>query len=105
MYDVLIADPLASADIKFRTIYATRHLVILFEPSGKGHESGRGLDQLVGGLEGYWAEHCTAFRYIDDLVTTAESDIGENVCTMFANLRYKTFHRRTAGSVTGSPYL
>ncbi|QSG13544.1 ATPase involved in chromosome partitioning, ParAfamily (plasmid) [Halapricum desulfuricans] len=51
-YDTLIVDPPASADIKLHNaIHATRHLVIPFEPSGKGYESVQGLDQLVGGLE------------------------------------------------------
>ena len=51
-YDTLIIDPPASADIKLHNaIHATRHLVIPFEPSGKGYESVQGLDQLVGGLE------------------------------------------------------
>ena len=51
-YDTLIVDPLATADIKLHNaIHATRHLVIPFEPSGKGYESVQGLDQLVGGLE------------------------------------------------------
>lgn len=52
-YDTLIIDPPASADVKLHNaIHATRHLVIPFEPSGKGYESVQGLDQLVGGLEG-----------------------------------------------------
>ena len=51
-YDTLIIDPPASADVKLHNaIHATRHLVIPFEPSGKGYESVQGLDQLVGGLE------------------------------------------------------
>ncbi len=51
-YDTLIIDPPATADIKLHNaIHATRHLVIPFEPSGKGYESVQGLDQLVGGLE------------------------------------------------------
>ncbi|ACV49397.1 ParA family protein [Halomicrobium mukohataei] len=51
-YDTLIVDPPASADIKLHNaIHATRHVVIPFEPSGKGYESVQGLDQLVGGLE------------------------------------------------------
>ena len=51
-YDTLIVDPPATADVKLHNaIHATRHLVIPFEPSGKGYESVRGLDQLVGGLE------------------------------------------------------
>jgi len=51
-YDTLIIDPPASADVKLHNaIHATRHLVIPFEPSGKGYESVRGLDQLVSGLE------------------------------------------------------
>ena len=51
-YDTLIVDPPASADIKLHNaIHATRHLVIPFEPSGKGYESVQGLDQLVDGLE------------------------------------------------------
>lgn len=51
-YDTLIVDPPASADVKLHNaIHATRHLVIPFEPSGKGYESVQGLDQLVGGLE------------------------------------------------------
>jgi len=51
-YDTLIVDPPATADIKLHNaIHATRHLVIPFEPSGKGYESVQGLDQLVGGLE------------------------------------------------------
>jgi cellulose biosynthesis protein BcsQ len=51
-YDTLIIDPPASADIKLHNaIHATRHLVIPFEPSGKGYESVQGLDQLVTGLE------------------------------------------------------
>ena len=52
LYDTLIVDPPATADIKLHNaIHATRHLVIPFEPSGKGYESVQGLDQLVGGLE------------------------------------------------------
>ncbi|MFD1589367.1 ParA family protein [Halorientalis brevis] len=52
MYDTLIIDPPATADIKLHNaIHATRHLVIPFEPSGKGYESVQGLDQLVSGLE------------------------------------------------------
>lgn len=52
VYDTLIVDPPATADIKLHNaIHATRHLVIPFEPSGKGYESVQGLDQLVGGLE------------------------------------------------------
>jgi cellulose biosynthesis protein BcsQ len=51
-YDTLIVDPPASADSKLHNgIHATRHVVIPFEPSGKGYESVQGLDQLVGGLE------------------------------------------------------
>lgn len=51
-YDTLIVDPPASADIKLHNaIHSTRHLVIPFEPSGKGYESVQGLDQLVEGLE------------------------------------------------------
>jgi cellulose biosynthesis protein BcsQ len=51
-YDTLIIDPPASADVKLHNaIHATRHLVIPFEPSGKGYESVQGLDQLVAGLE------------------------------------------------------
>jgi len=51
-YDTLIIDPPASADVKLHNaIHATRHLVIPFEPSGKGYESVQGLHQLVGGLE------------------------------------------------------
>jgi cellulose biosynthesis protein BcsQ len=51
-YDTLIIDPPASADVKLHNaIHATRHLVIPFEPSGKGYESVQGLNQLVGGLE------------------------------------------------------
>jgi len=51
-YDTLIIDPPASADVKLHSaIHATRHLVIPFEPSGKGYESVQGLNQLVGGLE------------------------------------------------------
>jgi cellulose biosynthesis protein BcsQ len=51
-YDTLIVDPPATADIKLHNaIHATRHLVIPFEPSGKGYESVQGLNQLVGGLE------------------------------------------------------
>jgi cellulose biosynthesis protein BcsQ len=51
-YDTLIVDPPASADVKLHNaIHATRHLVIPFEPSGKGYESVQGLDQLVSGLE------------------------------------------------------
>jgi cellulose biosynthesis protein BcsQ len=51
-YDTLIVDPPATADIKLHNaIHSTRHLVIPFEPSGKGYESVQGLDQLVGGLE------------------------------------------------------
>jgi cellulose biosynthesis protein BcsQ len=51
-YDTLIVDPPATADIKLHNaIHATRHVVIPFEPSGKGYESVQGLDQLVGGLE------------------------------------------------------
>lgn len=51
-YDILIIDPPASADIKLHNaIHATRHLVIPFEPSGKGYESVQGLNQLVGGVE------------------------------------------------------
>lgn len=51
-YDTLIIDPPATADIKLHNaIHATRHLVIPFEPSGKGYESVQGLDQLVTGLE------------------------------------------------------
>lgn len=51
-YDTLIVDPPATADVKLHNaIHATRHLVIPFEPSGKGYESVQGLDQLVGGLE------------------------------------------------------
>jgi cellulose biosynthesis protein BcsQ len=51
-YDTLIVDPPASADIKLHNaIHATRHLVIPFEPSGKGYESVQGLDQVVTGLE------------------------------------------------------
>jgi len=51
-YDTLVVDPPATADVKLHNaIHATRHLVIPFEPSGKGYESVKGLDQLVGGLE------------------------------------------------------
>ncbi len=51
-YDTLIIDPPATADIKLHNaIHATRHVVIPFEPSGKGYESVQGLNQLVGGLE------------------------------------------------------
>ncbi|AWB28397.1 ParA family protein [Halococcoides cellulosivorans] len=51
-YDTLIVDPPATADIKLHNaIHATRHLVIPFEPSGKGYESVQGLGQLVSGLE------------------------------------------------------
>jgi chromosome partitioning protein len=51
-YDTLIIDPPATADIKLHNaIHATRHVVIPFEPSGKGYESVQGLDQLVTGLE------------------------------------------------------
>jgi len=51
-YDTLIIDPPASADIKLHNaIHATRHLVIPFEPSGKGYESVQGLDELAGGIE------------------------------------------------------
>lgn len=51
-YDTLIVDPPATADIKLHNaIHTTRHVVIPFEPSGKGYESVQGLDQLVGGLE------------------------------------------------------
>lgn len=51
-YDTLIIDPPASPDIKLHNaIHATRHLVIPFEPSGKGYESVQGLDSIVGGLE------------------------------------------------------
>jgi cellulose biosynthesis protein BcsQ len=51
-YDTLIVDPPASPDIKLHNaINATRHLVIPFEPSGKGYESVRGLDDIVAGLE------------------------------------------------------
>jgi len=51
-YDTLIIDPPASADVKLHNaIHATRHLVIPFEPSGKGYESVQGLDQIVGALE------------------------------------------------------
>jgi chromosome partitioning protein len=52
MYDTLIVDPPATADIKLHNaIHATRHIVIPFEPSGKGYESVMGLNQLVAGLE------------------------------------------------------
>lgn len=51
-YDTLIIDPPASPDIKLHNaIHATRHLVIPFEPSGKGYESVQGLDDIVSGLE------------------------------------------------------
>lgn len=51
-YDTLIVDPPATADTKLHNaIHATRHLVIPFEPSGKGYESVQGLDQVVTGLE------------------------------------------------------
>ncbi|WP_128225194.1 ParA family protein [Halobacteriaceae archaeon SHR40] len=51
-YDTLVIDPPATADIKLHNaIHATRHVVIPFEPSGKGYESVQGLDQLVTGLE------------------------------------------------------
>jgi cellulose biosynthesis protein BcsQ len=51
-YDTLIIDPPATADIKLHNaIHATRHVVIPFEPSGKGYESVQGLNQLVEGLE------------------------------------------------------
>lgn len=51
-YDTLIIDPPASPDVKLHNaIHATRHLVIPFEPSGKGYESIQGLDNIVGGLE------------------------------------------------------
>lgn len=51
-YDTLIVDPPATADVKLHNaIHATRHLVIPFEPSGKGYESVQGLNQLVSGLE------------------------------------------------------
>jgi cellulose biosynthesis protein BcsQ len=51
-YDTLIIDPPATADIKLHNaIHATRHVVIPFEPSGKGYESVQGLNQLVSGLE------------------------------------------------------
>lgn len=51
-YDTLIVDPPATADVKLHNaIHSTRHVVIPFEPSGKGYESVQGLGQLVGGLE------------------------------------------------------
>lgn len=51
-YDTLIVDPPASPDTKLHNaIHATRHLVIPFEPSGKGYESVQGLDDIVAGLE------------------------------------------------------
>jgi len=51
-YDTLIVDPPASADVKLHNaIHTTRHVVIPFEPSGKGYESVQGLNQLVMGLE------------------------------------------------------
>lgn len=51
-YETLIIDPPATADVKLHNaIHATRHVVIPFEPSGKGYESVQGLNQLVSGLE------------------------------------------------------
>lgn len=52
-YDSLIVDPPATADEKlYNAIHATRNLVVPFEPSGKGTQSVRGLEDLVTGLEG-----------------------------------------------------
>jgi len=51
-YDTLIIDPPATADVKlYNAIYATRSLVVPFEPSGKGFKSVDGLEDLVPGLE------------------------------------------------------
>ena len=44
--------PPATADEKlYNAIHATRNLVVPFEPSGKGSQSVRGLEDLVDGLE------------------------------------------------------
>lgn len=51
-YDSLIIDPPATPDVKLHNaVHATRHVIIPFEPSGKGAKSVEGLEQLVGGLE------------------------------------------------------
>ena len=51
-YDTLIVDPPAAADVKlYNAVHATRNLVVPFEPSGKGTESIRGLEDLVTGME------------------------------------------------------
>lgn len=51
-YDALIADPPATAGVHlYNAIHATRNLVVPFEPSGKGAQSVRGLEAVVGGLE------------------------------------------------------
>jgi cellulose biosynthesis protein BcsQ len=52
-YDTLIVDPPASEDVKlYNSIHATRHIVLPFEPTGKGQQSVTGLHDIVGGLEG-----------------------------------------------------
>jgi cellulose biosynthesis protein BcsQ len=51
-YDTLIVDPPASADSALRNaIYTTRHVVIPFEPSGKGYESVQGLARVITDLK------------------------------------------------------
>lgn len=50
-YDVVICDPPASEGAGvYNAIYATRNLVIPFEPTWKGRASVDGLKDLVGGL-------------------------------------------------------
>lgn len=51
-YDTLIVDPPASADTALRNaIFTTRHVVIPFEPSGKGYESVQGLARVITDLK------------------------------------------------------
>jgi cellulose biosynthesis protein BcsQ len=51
-YDTLIVDPAAAADTALRNaIYTTRHVVIPFEPSGKGYESVQGLARVIADLK------------------------------------------------------
>jgi len=50
-FDVVICDPPASEGIQlYNAIYATRNLVIPFEPTWKGQASVAGLEDIVGGF-------------------------------------------------------
>lgn len=51
-YDVLVVDPPATAGPHlYNAVSATRSLVIPVEPTGKGMQAVRGLEELVDGLE------------------------------------------------------